>query len=744
MESKKKTDISVIMPVYNSGAYLKEALDCLTGQTLKDVEIICVDDGSEDDSLQILEECSRADERIRILRREHAGAGEARNAGLLEAAGEYVLFLDSDDIFDETLLEKISRKGKKTAADVVLFGAKRYDNRTGQTVNAPRYLWRKLIPEQEVFSRKDMDGRLFGLSITAPWNKLFRREFVLEKKLRFQSLPNSNDVFFVLVAMAEAERISIVREDLICYRVFRDGSLQNKKDKDPLCFLKAYEDTYDELRARGLYDDVRQGFADLVLSGCVFNINTVQSEEARQTIMRALCSRRFLRMELLELPEDRYDMPEYYHKIKALPLILKVREGLKSMEEMPAETLVYGGDRSFSPKVSVIIPVYNTREYLRDCLDSVTGQTLEELEIICIDDGSSDGSSDILSAFAERDSRITVYRQENCGLSAARNRGLSHAAGGYIYFLDSDDTLRQDALERLYEHASEHELDVLYFDGRDVYEREELRSQYPEFQDFYIRKGDYPAVCAGTEMFTRMRGAGEYRTNVGIAFFRRKYLIEQGLFFEPGILHEDNDFTFRAMLLAERAGYAKEAYFQRRIREASIMTADNGFRGSYGYFKGFLNMFIFLNAHSFPEEMTELLYGTLYAVLDIAKVKYSALSDTEKWASMGLPGTEQIAYRMFVEGEALAHERMKRAFQEKSEINKTLQRTYQEKSEINRKLQITYREKADRGIEIKRLTRELEGIKRSKTYRLARVIGFPVRTLRKTFRKLRGQEEKHL
>lgn len=729
MESNKNIDISVVMPVYNSGAYLREALCGLVKQTLKDIEIICVDDGSADDSLQILGEFAKADERIRILNREHTGAGEARNAGLAEASGEYVLFLDSDDIFDETLLEKIFRKGKKTEADVVLFGAKRYDNRTGQVVNAPRYLWRKLIPEKEVFSRKDMDGRLFGLTITSPWTKLFRREFVLEQKISFQNLPNSNDVRFVLVAMAEAGRISIVREDLVYYRVFRKGSLQNKKDKDPLCFLTAYEDTYDELRKRGIYEDVGRGFADLVLSGCVFNLNTVQSEEARWAVIQALCSERFLRMKLLELPEDEYDMPQYFHKIKGLPYALGVREELKKKKDPPSETRIATGSREAraeaEPKVSVIIPVYNTQAYLAECLDSITGQTLKELEIICIDDGSEDSSFDLLLSRAEKDSRIRVYRQENCGLSVTRNRGLSHASGEYVYFMDSDDTLRKDALEKLYERSRENGLEVLYFDGMDVYEREELRNQHPEFQDFYLRKGDYPMVCAGTEMFMQMRGAGEYRTNVGIAFFQRAYLVNNELSFEPGILHEDNDFTFSAMLLAERAGYVKETLFQRRIREASIMTADTGFRGSYGYFKGFLNMLAFLNAHSFPEEMTELLYGTLCAVLDHAKIRYSALSGAEKCASMGLFGAEQIAYRIVIEGEALTHAKMKRAFQEKSEINS--------------KLQITYQEKYDRGLEIKRLKKELEAIKSSETYRLARVIGLPVRALRRALRRLKGQ-----
>lgn len=738
MGSEKKAQVSVVMPVYNSGAYLREAMDSLVNQTWEDMEVICVDDGSTDGSLEILEEYLRADPRIRVLRKEHEGAGAARNAGLLAASGEYVIFLDSDDIFDHSLLEKTVSAGKKKEADIVLFGAKRYDNRTGQTVSAPRYLWRRLIPEKEVFSREDLEGRLFGLTITSPWTKLFRREFVLEQNLRFQELANSNDVFFVLVAMAEAGRICAVREDLVCYRVFRAGSLQNQKDGHPLCFLKAYEDTYQELNRRGIYGEVRQGFADLVLSGCVFNLQTVHSEEARWTIIRALCSERFLRMGLLELPEDRYDMPEYYAKVKGLPHALKMREELGRVKKCPGEILVKKGESGASPKVSVVIPVYNTEKYLLECLDSITRQSLGEIEVICIDDGSTDGSSDLLLSCAGRDSRITVYRQENRGLSEARNRGLGHAAGEYVYFMDSDDMLRQDALEKLYENSRKEKLQVLYFNGKDLYESPRLREEHPEFQDYYNRKGAYPPVCPGTEMFARMRDAGEYRTNVGIAFFERAYLEENGLGFEPGILHEDHDFTFRAMLLADRAGYTPEPYFLRRVRAESIMTAKPCFAGSYGYFKGFFNMLAFLRLRKFPEEMTELLYGTLGAVLDSAKSQYHQLSDVERCAAMGLEGAERIYFRFFVEGEAAAYRKMKKALEDRSRINETLQRTYREKSEINRKLQITYGEKYERGLEIKRLKQELEGIRNSRTYRLARLIGFPVRIFRKALRRMRS------
>lgn len=109
------------------------------------------------------------------------------------------------------------------------------------------------------------------------------------------------------------------------------------------------------------------------------------------------------------------------------------------------------------PKVSVVIPVYNTAPYLRQCLDSVLNQTLREIEIICVDDGSTDGSAAILKEYASKSpvsrTSINILTQENAGQSVARNVGTAHARGKYIYYLDSDDTLHPHALERLYQVA---------------------------------------------------------------------------------------------------------------------------------------------------------------------------------------------------------------------------------------------------------------------------------------------------
>ena len=726
MENKRHIQISVIMPVYNGEDHLKKALESLTNQTLQSFEIICVDDGSEDGTKEILERFCHKDTRIRILRQNHKGAGAARNLGLSEAKGTYVVFLDADDIFYENMLEKIAEKGKQTKADVILFGAKRYDDRTGEILETPWYLRKELLPKQDVFTAKDVKGQLLGITIPSPWTKAFRREFILNEEIYFQNLPNSNDVYFVFVALAAAKKVAAIKEDLLLYRVFREKSLQNQKVRYPLCFLDAYEAAYDEMHRRGIYEDVAVGFASSVLSGCVYNLNSMNGETVKREIEKTLCSERFTRMGLLDFPEEYYIVPDYRNQIAGLSYAQEVRRMVENNEHFEAEILVKKENSDKEKKVSVIVPVYNTQKYLKDCMDSIVGQTLQEIEIICIDDGSTDRSLDILCEYAEKDDRITIYRQKNSGLSVVRNRGLKSSSGKYIYFMDSDDILRPDALENLYLRSAESNLDVLYFNGITMYESDEIRKSHPEFEEYYLRKGNYPKRCEGTEMFLRMRGTGEYRVNMGIQFFRRSFLEEERLLFQPGILHEDNDFTFRSMLLAKRVGYTAETYFNRRVRAQSIMTTEMKFNHIYGYFKSFLKMLEFVENKDYPEEMTDTLFDAIYSVLNHGKKRYYDLSGAEKYAYLGLCPNERNLFRIFIEKDA--------------ETYAKLQRTYAEKSEINRKLQITYGEKYDRGLEIKRLRKELDSVKKSKSYKLARFISFPVRLLRRVIKRIRGEK----
>ena len=202
--------VSVIIPVYNSAQYLTKCIESMLNQTLKEIEIICVDDGSTDESLAIIKNYKKLDSRIKILTQENKYAGVARNNGMRIAKGEYLFFVDSDDFSSDTLLEKVYFKGKDTNADVVFFGAKQYHEETNTYTDANWYFNRKRLPQKDVFNKYDVPDEIFNITSVAPWTKVFRREFVQNEKLQYQALKNSNDLYFVMLAECIADRITFL------------------------------------------------------------------------------------------------------------------------------------------------------------------------------------------------------------------------------------------------------------------------------------------------------------------------------------------------------------------------------------------------------------------------------------------------------------------------------------------------------------------------------------------------------
>lgn len=241
-------------------------------------------------------------------------------------------------------------------------------------------------------------------------------------------------------------------------------------------------------------------------------------------------------------------------------------------------------------KVSIIIPVYNTENYLRECLDSVVQQTLEEIEIICVNDGSPDNSREILMAYAESDGRIKVIEQNNAGLSAARNAGLAAAKGAFIYFLDSDDRIDPHALEILYGEASLKNLDILYFNGSTFYDDKKLERQHQKFKNRYERNIELQDVTTGKQLYERMQSARTYNPNVVIQFFSKAFLLRNELSFFEGILHEDTLFSLTCILKAERVSCIQDVLYKRRMRSDSIMTQPIGAENLRGYFISLLEM----------------------------------------------------------------------------------------------------------------------------------------------------------
>ncbi len=229
----KTPEVSVIIPVYNTEAYLPECIAALKAQTLTEFEAIFVDDGSDDGSRQILENAAALDARFRIIRSAHENAGAARNKGLKEAKGRYVIFLDADDGYASSILKECAGLLDRSGADIAVFHFQELRNdgtltcRFGfqeEWLDESRRLDPKRTPEKALF--------FGGASV---WNKMYRRKLLLENDLRFEELEAYNDLTFVLRANLAAEKIAVLDEWLYTYRCSRPQSIsEGRREKYPL------------------------------------------------------------------------------------------------------------------------------------------------------------------------------------------------------------------------------------------------------------------------------------------------------------------------------------------------------------------------------------------------------------------------------------------------------------------------------------------------------------------------------
>ena len=310
--------VSFILPVYNVEEFLPQCLDSLIQQTMPHIEIICVDDGSTDRSLEILHQYADKDSRIRVFTQKNQFAGAARNLGLSKATGEYVVFLDSDDFFAKELAQKAYFAAKLNRADVVLFGAKHFNDQTREYREAKWLFNSCFVPAKVPFSYKDCPDHLYQITTPCPWTKMFRREFVLNTGLQFQTLRNSNDVFFSYSALAMAERIATVDMPLVYYRVGMANNLQATKGKDPLCFYKAYTALHDKLAEIGVLDELRRSYVNVTLSGCLHNLRTQKDTAVRQLVYDALKNEVFDTLELVGYEPSFYNDKASYREMRKI------------------------------------------------------------------------------------------------------------------------------------------------------------------------------------------------------------------------------------------------------------------------------------------------------------------------------------------------------------------------------------------------------------------------------------------
>ena len=221
------------------------------------------------------------------------------------------------------------------------------------------------------------------------------------------------------------------------------------------------------------------------------------------------------------------------------------------------------------PKVSVILPVYNVGPYLDRTIQSLTEQSLKDLEIIAVNDASTDNSEEILKKYQAADSRFRYFNQEkNQGQSVARNVALQHATGEYIYFMDSDDVINTDALQECYDYIEKTKADFIFFDGNILQEKGAAPIPW-NYQRTYLVEED--TRYTGDYLLNLMLDKRKHNCVVWLLFIRRDYLEKIQLTFHPGIIHEDELFTVKLAVQSSNVYALKRCFVSHRVRRASTM-----------------------------------------------------------------------------------------------------------------------------------------------------------------------------
>ncbi|MDE6314608.1 MAG: glycosyltransferase [Lachnospiraceae bacterium] len=323
-----KLKVSIIVPVYNAEEFLPKCMESLVQQTEQEIEIICVDDGSTDKSNEILSEYSRQHSNVILLSQKNSGAAAARNYGIQQAQGEYLLFLDADDYFEKDLVQTAYGTAKDRDLDLLIFQASEFYHNTGMEKLTNRFINSKFLPKATVFSAKDVPDGIFNIASPCPWTKLFRRNFILENNITFQNLQRANDVYFVYTAMAKAERISTIQNPLVHYRIDNKGSLQANNSLSPLLFFEAFQAVKKELILSGTYEIFEKSFINVSSHHCIYTLHSLKNIEAFRQLYDALQNKI-----LEEFSIKGKDEAYFYNKVDY--------KNLKRISEIPYEEYLF-------------------------------------------------------------------------------------------------------------------------------------------------------------------------------------------------------------------------------------------------------------------------------------------------------------------------------------------------------------------------------------------------------------------
>ena len=536
--------VSVIIPVYNVEEYLRDCLDSVISQTLQDIEIICVNDGSLDHSDLILAEYEARDERIKVINQSNGGLSVARNTGMAAATGKYISFLDSDDMLKPDALEMLYNRAELDNLDHIIFASEVfYDGYEPDTDE-----WTKYYAHSHQYGDVKSGAECFA-------DLVLNKDYVFAAQLRFslRSRLNAQNLLF---------RRGMIHEDTL-FSFMNDLSAERAVVIDEMPYL--FRKRADSITTGAVSVKHMIGYFVSFIESLRFVNHKAFPERVQMAINRDLnrkyraACRDYQKVENTNTSDDMWLECKMARELT--PVLVKV--------PLPDATNITRFTETIrNPVVSVIIPVYNVQDYLVECIESVRNQTLRNIEIICVDDGSTDVSLTILQFYELLDTRIKVLKGHNQGGGAARNFGLRFAFGKYFAFFDSDDWADSSMLEKMVKKAEEQNSDLVMC----------RTYRYSDKENKVIRETNMPEHLVKKNAPFTFREVG---SNLLVVFgnqpwgklFRRSFIEENDLKFQEIARANDLRFTQLSVILAERLSIVNEALYYYRVDISSSLQA---------------------------------------------------------------------------------------------------------------------------------------------------------------------------
>lgn len=361
--------VSLIVPVYNSETYLDKTIESIENQTLTNIEVIFVDDGSTDGSPDILSSYrDRHHEKVTVIRQKNQFAGVARNNGLKQAKGKYVAFWDADDFSDPTQLEKLYDQCEKTGSEVGVCGMLSYNQKTGVYRRLTTVINKKLLPKDKtVFEGEDLQEVVFNaFSFHSP-NKLFLRSFLMENSILYSSDRISEDTVFIMKALILAKKIAIVDEPLYVYRV-NEGTdnLTSTIADDILSKVRAFREMKAFLIEENLFNEkIKRSFVNKVLSGCLRHMRLTGTYDSYVSMYNYLVMEDGLKeLSIISDDKDYFYNSKDFEKYQAMKRLRDANEYLY-WEKMHAQDEIKEKDRKLRNAKETIKKLRNENKIIK-------------------------------------------------------------------------------------------------------------------------------------------------------------------------------------------------------------------------------------------------------------------------------------------------------------------------------------------------------------------------------------------